>query len=116
MSKGQCKDDFGDKRMYPRLATEQFKVAVTDGTNHYEGILGNISKFGIHIAQLPAETDYQSTLLSVEIQSNDATYKLRVKPKWDYKTDSSVNMGVVVVNQPLGWAGFINSIEKNTPS
>ena len=100
-----------DKRNHPRIAMTSLHVDASDGNGFFEGIIADISRFGVSIKGFPEKLNERTKKLIIVISGQGQNFKMNVKPKWSTTDGISKSVGAEILSPPWGWTEFVMNYE-----
>ncbi len=101
-----------DNRKHPRLTISNIEADISDGKGFYSGVVRDISRFGIQIADIPKRLDCSADIYSVILDGPGIHFKLLARPIWIEENGSGKTIGAQIENSPWTWAEFVMLQEK----
>ena len=99
-----------EKRRHQRMEIKNLWADVSDGKGFFSGMVTDLSRFGLRMAELPAKLD-NNQRLSIVISGHGRNFKMLVKPRWAQKGSMEKSVGVEIMNAPWGWTEFVMQME-----
>jgi hypothetical protein len=96
-----------ENRKHPRMVINNIEADISDGKGFFNGVVLDISRFGIQIADIPQRLDSSADIYSVIIDGPGIHFKLLARPIWEVKNGSSKTIGAQIENSPWTWAEFV---------
>ena len=103
--------EFMDKRRHPRIVIENIEADISDGKGFFNGMVVDISRFGISISDIPQRLDNSADIYSVILDGPGIHFKLLVRPIWEKHNGTSKTIGAQIENSPWTWAEFVMNHE-----
>ena len=103
--------EFMDKRRHPRIVIENIEADISDGKGFFNGVVVDISRFGISISDIPKRLDNSADIYSVILDGPGIHFKLLVRPIWEKQNGYSKTIGAQIENSPWTWAEFVMNHE-----
>jgi hypothetical protein len=100
-----------EKRRYPRIATKNLSVDVSDGHRFFSGIVTDVSRLGFCITDLPKNLNADVKKITVVISGRGKHFKMTVKPKWSTKDNLTKSVGAEILDVPWDWTKFAMDYE-----
>ena len=101
-----------NKRVDRRISTTGLSAEVADGNGVYNGLVSNISRAGICLANLPERLSNPATRLSVIIRDKTEEYCFFLTPTWTERSSSAGRcIGGRLENVPAKWSTFVHSCQ-----
>ena len=101
-----------DNRKHPRLTISNIEADISDGKGFFSGVVLDISRFGIQIADIPNRLDFSADIYSVILDGPGVHFKLLARPIWVKDNGSRKTIGAQIENSPWTWAEFVMLQEK----
>jgi hypothetical protein len=103
-----------EKREYARFVPRQDASAeITVGKITCNGLIGDISRMGICLKNLPDMVFGTMEQLTITVKAYDKAHRLSVSPKWLLVTASGSQVGVEIKDFSPSWEQFLSRVEKN---
>jgi hypothetical protein len=103
-----------EKRRHQRMMVNNLWADVSDGKGFFSGMVTDLSRFGLRMADLPTKLDNTSQRLSIVISGHGKNFKMLAKPRWAERGLSQKSVGVEIMNAPWGWTEFVMNFEPET--
>lgn len=102
-----------NKRRHQRIEVHNHNLVanLSNGVASFSGHVCDVSRFGMLLADIPAELNSQGAKLSVVVSVNGREFKMLVVPKWVSGNNAEKRMGLVILDAPLAWTMFVMSYE-----
>lgn len=100
-----------DKRQYPRLKVDGVVAHVSDGMSYCEGLVNDVSKFGICLKSRADKLDRKAEKLGVLLIGNGKYFQVQVKPKWERGDGLEDSVGAEIEDAYWDWDKFRENIE-----
>ncbi len=100
-----------DKRRHLRIEVPNLIADVSDGTGFFTGTVGDISRFGVLLDDIPKKFNDQSATLSIVISGNSKSFKIQGKSKWVNEGNLRKKMGIQILDSPSSWTAFVKRFE-----
>jgi hypothetical protein len=94
------------KRRHQRVEVENLVANVSDGVNSFSATVGNVSRLGMLLNDIPLRLKSQGKSLSIIVSTKGQDFKMQVEPKWVGENKSEPKMGVAILDPPLNWTVF----------
>jgi len=104
-----------EKRRHPRMMIKNFSVDISDGVGFFQGMVFDISRFGVGISELPKRIDGSAKKMTVVISGRGENFKMKVRPKWYTHGGVTKSIGAEIINAPWGWTEFVMDLEPPLP-
>ncbi len=101
------------KRRHQRVEGQNLVAHLSSGVDSFSGTVGNISRLGILLNDIPQGLKILGKRLSIIVSAKDKNFKLQVEPKWVSGNKSKNKMGVAILDPPLNWTLFAMICEPN---
>ncbi len=102
-----------DKRVHPRITFHEDTIArIAIGDTICTGLVGNMSKFGISLKNLPEVFSEEIDKLTVVIRKYGVDHNLTIVPKWKAYTETGHQLGAEIAFATSGWEDFLVQTEK----
>lgn len=100
-----------DKRQHPRLKVDGVVAHVSDGMSYCEGLVNDVSKFGICLKSRADKLDRKAEKLGVLLIGNGKYFQVQVKPKWGKGDGLEESIGAEIEDAYWDWDKFRENIE-----
>lgn len=100
-----------EKRRHQRMAVTNLTVDISDGIGFFAGTVGDLSRFGLMVNDIPKMLDEKAPQLSVVITGNGKHFKMKARPRWSCRQSINKKVGIEVMNAPWGWTEFVMDLE-----
>ena len=100
-----------ERRKYQRIAMENLSVDVSDGIGFFPGVVSDVSRFGISIADLPMRLNGDVKKMTVVVSGQGGHFKMNIRPRWSAKDGLRKSVGAEITNAPWGWTEFVMNFE-----
>ncbi len=100
-----------EKRQHQRMSVAGLQADISDGIGFYAGTVGDISRKGIHLVDLPARIDDTVTKMTVVVVGKNRNFKMLLEPKWASLQDKRKSVGFEIINTLWGWTEFVAELE-----
>ncbi len=100
-----------EKRQHQRMSVAGLQADISDGIGFYAGTVGDISRKGMHLVDLPARIDDTVTEMIVVIAGKNRSFKMLLEPKWASLQDKQKSVGFEIINTPWEWTEFVTGFE-----
>jgi len=89
---------------------------VSDGKSSVLGIVEDLSKTGVRIAQVPNDFDTAVTSCKAVVHGPAGDFNIILKPCWVRETNRGMykTIGFEIQNPPPGWTTFVEQLEAGT--
>lgn len=93
------------------MAVGNLMVDISDGKGFFSGTVGDLSRSGLKLDDLPNRLDTTTKQLSVVVSGQGKHFKMVARPRWKKNRNISNNIGVEILKAPFGWAEFVRNFE-----
>jgi hypothetical protein len=100
-----------ENRYHPRIPVKNFSADASDGDGFFQGMVENISRFGICFKNLPQRINSKSKKIVVVISGNGFNFKMSVRPRWSTLDQQQKSLGAEIINPPWSWTEFVMALE-----
>jgi hypothetical protein len=100
-----------ERRKYQRMTIENLSVDVSDGVGFFPGVVSDVSRFGMSIADLPMRLNGDAKKMTVVVSGQGRHFKMNVRPRWSTKDGLRKSVGAEITNAPWGWTEFVMNVE-----
>lgn len=102
--------DGTEKRAEKRIVTPGLLAEISDGQGVYEGVVTNMSMFGVCLSNIPERLLVSKSKLSVTIKDKTEEYRLLVTPSWN-QMDRVMGcaIGGRLDTAPPRWRDFVHA-------
>lgn len=100
-----------EHRQYPRLPIDSLEVDISDGKGFFCGTIDNISRSGLSVSGLPSHLDGKAEILTAIVNGQGESFKMFLKPKWEYEEKKRKSVGLEIESSSWGWAEFVMKFE-----
>lgn len=100
-----------DKRRYQRMQSSNLVADVSDGSGFFSGYIGDVSRRGMLLNDIPKKLDARAKRLSLVISGNGKNFKMQAIPRWVSGDGADKKMGIELVDIPYSWTQFIMGLE-----
>jgi hypothetical protein len=101
-----------EKRKYQRVTIENLSVDVSDGIGFFPGVISDVSRFGMSMADLSTRLNVDVKKMTVVISGKGGHFKMNVRPRWSIKDGHRKSLGAEISTAPLGWTEFVMNFER----
>ena len=84
---------------------------LSDGFGFFSGTVSDISRYGMHLDDVPKKINSQTKKLTLIVSANGKNFKILAIPKWVSENNQSKSMGIEILNAPSGWTDFVKKHE-----
>jgi len=84
---------------------------VSDGTHVFDGAVGNVSRKGFLLQDIPKQFNFYSSKCMVVVKNEEKSFKLLIKPRWSKAHGERKNIGFQIISPPLNWLKFFNELD-----
>ena len=100
-----------NKRRQQRVEVKNLVAKISDGVESFSGTVSNISRFGMLLNDIPQRFKSQGKRMSIIVSSKAKDFKMQVELKWINGNNSHKNIGLAILDPPLGWTLFVMLFE-----
>lgn len=100
-----------EKRNHQRMAIKNLSVDASDGVGFFQGGIGDASRFGIQLIDLPKKLNEKTKKMTVVVSGRGQNFKMNVRPRWASTNGVTKAIGAEILNPPWGWTEFIMTFE-----
>jgi hypothetical protein len=100
-----------ETRLYHRVPLKNFTVDASDGDGFFQGMVQDVSRFGICIKNLPQRINDKAKKIIIVVTGNGRTFKMRARPCWGTLDNREKSVGAELINPPWDWTDFVASLE-----
>ena len=100
-----------DKRRHPRMAVDGLTVDLSDGKGFFNGTVGDLSRFGLLLENVPKRLDEMAPVYSVIVSGRGANFKMTARPRWFIRQSIRKKVGIEILKAPWGWTEFVMQFE-----
>lgn len=100
-----------DQRQHPRMKVDGVVAHVSDGKSYCEGLVNNISEYGICLNNPPDKLDRKAGRLGVLLIGQEKYFQLQVKPKWETGNGAEEKVGATIEDVHWNWNEFQENME-----
>ena len=102
-----------EKRQHLRIAMENLSVDVSDGAGFFQGMVSDISRFGMCLTDLPKRVNGDAEKITIVVSRRGIHFRMNVRPRWYTHTDGGArkSFGAEILAAPLGWTEFVMNYE-----
>ena len=100
-----------DKRRHPRMAVDGFTVDLADGKGFFSGTVGDLSRFGLMVENVPKRLDELASVYSVIVSGQGSSFKMKARLRWSGRASISKKVGIEILKAPWGWTEFVLQFE-----
>lgn len=93
------------------MAVDNLTADVSDGRGFFSGHIGDLSRFGFSMKDLPNKLDQKAKRLSIIVSGHGKNFKLLARPRWSDENGYRKDLGVELINAPYGWTEFVMDFE-----
>lgn len=93
------------------MNVDNLMADVSDGRGFFSGHIGDLSRFGFCMKDLPNKLDQTAKRLSIVVSGHGKNFKLLARPRWSDESGYRKNLGVELINAPFGWTEFVMDFE-----
>ena len=99
-----------DKRHHPRLKVDGVVAHISDGMSCCEGLVNDVSEFGICLRNPADKLDRKAEKLGVLLIGYGKYFQVQVKPKWERGDGLEESIGVEIEDAHWNWDEFKEDI------
>lgn len=96
-----------ENRVYTRIATRGISADLSDGVGCYQGLVTNISRYGVCIQDIPVKLDTDVKRLTAIVSGQGQNFKMLIRPQWTTADRLNRRIGGEILNSPYGWLDFV---------
>jgi hypothetical protein len=100
-----------EKRRHPRIAMDRISVDVADGVGVFQGMVSDISRFGVCLTDLPKRLNGSVKKMTIVVSAKGQHFKMNTRPRWYADDGATKSVGAEILNTPLGWTEFVMDFE-----
>lgn len=100
-----------EKRYYQRIPVQRFSIDASDGEGFFQGMVENVSRFGICIKNLPKRINNKAKKIMIVVAGEGYNFKMNVRPRWSTFDNRDKSIGAEIINPPWAWTEFVMSME-----
>ncbi len=100
-----------ESRAYQRMEIQGLDADISDGIGFFPGVISDVSRFGIRMADLPKRISSDKRRMTIVISGHGKNFKMLVRPKWSSDTGLRKMMGFEILNTPWEWTDFVMKLE-----
>jgi hypothetical protein len=100
-----------EKREHLRMAIENLSVDVADGVGFFQGMVSDISRFGICMADLSKRINGDAKRMTIVVSGKAGHFRMDVRPRWYTHGSSRHYVGAEIITVPIGWTEFVMNFE-----
>jgi hypothetical protein len=100
-----------ESRFYTRVPVKNFTVDASDGDGFFQGMVQDVSRFGVCIKNLPQRINDKAKRIIIVVSGDGRNFKMLARPCWGTLKDSEKSLGAELLNPPWGWTAFVASLE-----
>jgi hypothetical protein len=89
------------------MGIANIEADVSDGSGFFNGIVQDISRFGLAIKNIPNRLDNSADIYSVILDGPGTHFKLLVRPVWEIDDGANKTIGAQIENSPWTWTEFV---------
>lgn len=103
-----------NKRQFQRVTAPHLTADISDGHGFFSGHVKDVSRFGLKLDGVHHRLREETKQLSIIVSGQGKNFKIRALPRWVHKQSYSKNLGVEILNVPIGWTEFVMNFEPET--
>lgn len=100
-----------EHRKHQRIELKNYCVDAADGGGFFQGVIGDVSKFGVSLRGLSTRINLGTRQLTIVVSGQGHNFRMNVRPRWMKKDGASKTVGAEILNPPWGWTEFVISLE-----
>ena len=100
-----------DKRRHPRMAVDGLTVDLSDGRGFFNGTVGDLSRFGLLVENVPKRLDEMAPIYSVIVSGRGHNFKMKARLRWSVRQSISKKVGIEILKASWGWTEFVMQFE-----
>jgi len=100
-----------EKRKHLRIAMENLSVDIADGVGFFQGMVSDVSRFGICMTDLPKRINGDAEKMTIVVSGRAGHFKMNVRPRWYTRGSARRSVGVEIMDVPWGWNEFVKNFE-----
>jgi hypothetical protein len=100
-----------EKRRHLRIAVKNLPVGINDGVGYFQGMVSDVSRFGICMTDLPQQINGDAKRMTIVISAKEGHFKMNIRPRWYTHDSATRSAGVEIITVPLGWTEFVMNLE-----
>ena len=100
-----------EKRNHLRIPMKNIWVDIADGVEFSQGVVSDVSRFGICMTGMPKRLNGDAEILTVVVSGDAGSFIMNVRPKWHTHGDARRFVGVEIMDVPRDWTEFVMNFE-----
>ena len=100
-----------EKRKHLRIAMENLSVDIADGVGFFQGMVSDVSRFGICMTDLPKRINGDAEKMTIVVSGRAGHFKMNVRPRWYTQGGARRFVGVEIMDVPRDWIEFVMNFE-----
>ncbi len=100
-----------EKRKFQRVTVGGLQADISDGMGFFSGEIGDISRDGILVKDLPKRLNEQVVKMTIVVSGNGCSFKMLIRPRWAELDGLRKSVGFKIINTPWGWSEFAKGCE-----
>lgn len=100
-----------NKRKHHRIVVPNLQAEVASGAEVFSGTINDVSRDGILLNNIPQKLNKPNEILSIIVISSGQKFKMLAMPRWISGSNLKNEMGVEIIDAPLGWVEFVKTRE-----
>lgn len=93
------------------MKMDNLTVDVSDGVGFFQGLVSDISRFGMCLTDLPKRLNGAARKMTVVVSWKGEHFKMDVRPRWFTEDGAGKYVGVEITNAPWSWTEFVMKFE-----
>ena len=90
---------------------ENLSVDIADGVGFFQGMVSDVSRFGICMTDLPKRINGDAEKMTIVVSGRAGHFKMNVRPRWYTRGSARRSVGVEIMDVPWGWNEFVKNFE-----
>jgi hypothetical protein len=100
-----------EKRKHQRIGMENISVDVADGVGAFQGMVSDISRFGVRLINLPKRLNGSVKKMTIVVSAKGQYFKMNARPRWYADDGATKSVGAEILKAPWGWTEFVIGFE-----
>jgi hypothetical protein len=100
-----------EKRKHPRIGIENISVDVADEVGAFQGMVSEISRFGVCLTNLPKRLNLSVKKMTIVVSVKGQHFKMNARPRWYTDDGATKSVGAEILKTPWGWTEFVIGLE-----
>ena len=100
-----------EKRKNLRIPMKNLWVDIADGFGFSQGVVSDVSRFGICMTGMPKRLNGDSERMTVVVSGNVGRFTMNVKTKWYSHGGARRFVGVEILDVPRDWIELVMNFE-----